>query len=86
MADDLTPFRERASAHQAELNRDVEFFKPAELVKRWRMSATTLRGVPYDELPYMEYGHGLKLKRRSYSPEAVYAYESRRPKSAGHAA
>lgn len=72
-ADELAQIRARAAAHQEAL--DPTWLTPQLLAARWGVSVTTVRDIPRAELPYKEFGRGLKLRRRRYSPQAVAAYE-----------
>jgi hypothetical protein len=78
MTDDLETCRERARAHQEELREAAcdGWVTPKELAARWKVSVTTVKDTPADELPYKEFGHGLKLKRRRYRWSDVYAFEA----------
>jgi hypothetical protein len=71
----LQPIRERARAHQAEINAAVVFFTPQELAVRWHCSVSTIRDIPREDLPYIVFGRGTKLKRRRYHPDHVRAYD-----------
>ncbi len=79
MATSLQPYRERARAHQSEIDLETRFLTPQLLAKRWSISVTTVKDIPFEELPYTEFGQGLKLKRRRYHPDAVLLYEGRNP-------
>lgn len=76
MADDLTAIRDKARAHQHALDVAMRYWTVSLLAKRWDVSASTVRGIPRDELPYMEMGQGRHLKRRRYAPADVLAYET----------
>lgn len=71
---DLATIRARREAHEAELPQH-EWFSPAELSARWKISATTVRETPIEELRYKEFGRGQKIKRRRYRGDWVRAYE-----------
>lgn len=79
MIDDLEACRERARAHEEELREAAHdgWATPKELAARWKVSVTTVKDTPADELPFKEFGHGLKLKRRRYRWSDVYAFEAR---------
>lgn len=77
MASALQPIRERARAHQAELDLAVNSFTVQDLAARWKIAESTVRDIPRSDLPYMEFGRGRKLKRRRYHPEDVLAHEAR---------
>lgn len=75
----LDEIRAKARAHQDEIDEaaHVGWATPQELAQRWKLSVTTVKDTPADELPYKEFGNGLKLKRRRYRWSDVYAYEAR---------
>ena len=73
-SESLETIRQRAAAHQRELE-EPEFATVREVAARWRLSTTYVRDVPRSALPYTEFGHGLKLKRRRYRWSDVEAYE-----------
>ena len=73
----LAELREAAARHQLELE-EPQFATVAQLARRWQVSQTTVRDVPFDELPFKEFGRGLKLRRRRYRWADVHAYEARR--------
>jgi hypothetical protein len=73
----LQPYRERARAHQSEIDLASSWFTVNKLAERWDISASTVRDIPRDELPFKEFGKGRKLKRRRYHPDDVVAYENR---------
>jgi hypothetical protein len=79
MTADLDLCRERARAHQEELREAARdgWATPKELAARWKVSVTTVKDTPADELPYKEFGNGLKLKRRRYRWSDVFAFEAR---------
>ncbi len=79
MTDDLEMCRDRARVHQDELREAARdgWATPKELAERWKVSVTTVKDTPADELPYKEFGHGLKLKRRRYRWSDVSAFEAR---------
>lgn len=52
-------------------------FTVRELAQRWKLGETTVRDIPRDELPYMEFGSGLRHRRRRYPRAAVLAYEAK---------
>lgn len=67
--------RERRQQHEEELL-SLHWFTPAILAARWGISETTVREIAADELPYKEFGAGMKLKRRRYHPDDVARYEA----------
>ena len=73
MSETLEQMRERAAAHERELA-EGEFMSVAEVASLIKLSQTYVRDIPADELPYGEFGHGHKLKRRRYRRAEVYAY------------
>jgi hypothetical protein len=54
------------------------WFTVAQLAARWNVSNPTVREIPRDELPYKEFGQGVKLRRRRYRPADVEAFETSR--------
>jgi hypothetical protein len=83
MAASLQPIRERARAHQADLDLAVSYFTVQKLAARWDIAESTVRDIPREQLPYKEFGRGIKLKRRRYHPDDVLAYEARDRKTEG---
>lgn len=73
MADDLSAIRARA--HDAELDNGLRYLSVSQLARRWGISQTTVRCIPLADLPYIEFGQGLKLRRRRFPIAAVEAYE-----------
>lgn len=73
--DDMITIRARARAHQEELD-EPRWMTLAEVAARFRLSESTVRGIPADELPFKEFGQGHKLKRRRYRLADVEAYEA----------
>lgn len=78
---DLDAIRARAAEHNDEIE-SVQWFTVADLAKRWRVSETTVRSIPADELRYKEFGNGEHLKRRRYKLAWVEAYENTTDRSA----
>jgi len=72
---DTTAIRARARAHQEELD-EPRWLSIAAVARRFGISESTVRGIPADELPYKEFGSGMKLKRRRYRIADVEAYEA----------
>lgn len=72
---DLSEIRARAMKHQEELD-EPRWMTLAEVAARFRLSETTVRLIPVDELPFKEFGSGHKYKRRRYRLTDVEAYES----------
>lgn len=68
--------RARAHEHQQELE-SLRWFTPQRLSARWDVAETTVRDIPFEELPYREFGKGEKRKRRRYRPADVEAFEAR---------
>ncbi|MDB4892198.1 MAG: hypothetical protein JWL61_4053 [Gemmatimonadetes bacterium] len=75
--------RARAMRHEADVNRGTAFFTVADLAARWTCSATTVRAIPVDALPYINVGQGLTKVIRRYRLADVEAYEERRLAKAG---
>ena len=78
---DLATIRARAAEHQRELT-ERQYLSVAQLAARWQLAPSTVRDIPADELPYLEFGRGLKLRRRHYDPADVEAYERQHRKGA----
>jgi hypothetical protein len=76
MAQDMSVYRERAQAHQRVLDLKIKYLSPGHLAARWNRSRSSIMEIPYEQLPYMEYG-GPVLHRRRYHPDDVLAYEER---------
>lgn len=76
MSASLQPYRDRARAHQEDIELKVTYYTPQKLAQRWEISVSTVRDIPRDELPYKEFGAGPKLKRRRYHPDDVIAFEA----------
>jgi hypothetical protein len=77
----VAELRERAAAHQRELT-ERKLLTVRNLAERWQVAPTTVRDIPPDELPYLEFGRGLKLRRRRYDPQDVEMYERRHRRGA----
>lgn len=75
---DLAEIRARAAEHEEEIE-SLRWLRASQLADRWGISETTVREIPFDELPYREFGKGQKLKRRRYRPDDVAAYEAKTP-------
>lgn len=67
-------YRERARAHAAEIDLSVRYVTVNDIAKMFGVSASTIRDIPRDQLPYKEFGSGVKLKRRRYHPLDVAAF------------
>jgi hypothetical protein len=76
----LDEIRASAKQHEEEIV-SVQWFTPSDLAARWKVSLTTVHGIPVDQLQYKEFGQGEKLKRRRYRAEWVEAYEAITPRS-----
>ena len=74
MAEEMAVYRERARAHQRQIDLKVKYLKPADLALRWNRARSTIMDIPRSQLPYMEYG-GPVIHRRRYHPDDVLAYE-----------
>jgi hypothetical protein len=79
--DQLQALRERAAEHNDEIE-SVRWYTVADLARRWRISETTVRGIPLEELRYKEFGNGEHLKRRRYRSDWVDTYENASGRSA----
>lgn len=77
MSTSLQPYRERARAHQAAIDLAIVYLTPNDLKSRFKLSLSTIRDIPRDQLPYKEFGNGAKYKRRRYHPLDVLEYENR---------
>jgi hypothetical protein len=73
--DDLIVVRARARKHQEALD-EPKWLSTAQLAARWGIGQSTVRAIPADELPWKEFGRGLKHRRRKYRLENVEAYEA----------
>lgn len=76
MATSLQPYRDRARAHQEEIDLKTCFLTVNDLAKRWHVAPSTVRDIDREALPYKEFGSGVKLKRRRYHPDDVLAFEA----------
>ena len=77
----LDEIRARAAQHDLELSR-YELLTVKDLCQRWRLSGTSVRAIPIDELPFLDLGKGLVKAVRRYRLDDVEAYEARRFKKA----
>lgn len=75
MAPTVGELRARAAELQRELT-ERRLLTVRQLAVRWAVSPSTVRDIPPDQLPYLEFGQGLKLRRRRYRPEDVASYEA----------
>lgn len=73
MSTSLEQIRERAAEHDRELS-EKRYLSVKEVAMMIALSETFVRDIPRDELPFIEFGHGHKLKRRRYTRESVDAY------------
>lgn len=71
----LPAIRAKAREHQEELDQP-RWLSLAAVAARFDVSETTIRAIPIDELPYKEFGAGLKLKRRRYRIADIETYEA----------
>ena len=76
MPDDLATIRARAAAHERELEAKRSYLSTKEVAARLACSESTVRAIPFDDLPFLELGQGAKHKTRRFHPEAVAAYEA----------
>jgi hypothetical protein len=72
---DLTTIRARARRHQEALD-EPKWLSTGDLAQRFGVSESTVRAIPADELPWKEFGRGLKHRRRRYRLADVEAYEA----------
>lgn len=75
-APSLPELREDAARRNLALD-PAASFTVKQLAARWQLGESTVRDIPRDDLPYMEFGHGLKFRRRRYPRAAVLAYEAK---------
>jgi hypothetical protein len=71
----LAEIRARAAQHDDEIQSET-WYTVADLAARWKLSQTTVRLIPKDELQYKEFGSGRTHRRRRYKAEWVLAYEN----------
>lgn len=76
MADDLATIRDGARAHQAAIELAQHGLSVAALAQRWGLSETSVRDIPRAHLRYMEFGKGVRHKRRRYRLADVETYEA----------
>lgn len=72
---DLSEIRASAAKAQQEYEARTTWFTTTELAERWGLGYSTVRDVPAEDLPYLEFGSGLKNRRRRYAPSDVAEYE-----------
>lgn len=75
MAADLHAIRAKAREHQEDLEAP-QWLSTADLARRFGISESTVRSIPADELPWKQFGRGLKHQRRRYRLSDVEAYEA----------
>jgi len=73
MTQTLEQIRERAAEHERELS-EWRYLSVKEVASIIHLSETFVRGIPRDELPFTEFGHGHQLKRRRYRRADVDEY------------
>lgn len=73
---DLDTIRARARQHERELDMATRFLRVKHLAERWDISESSVRAIPFADLPYAEHGRGAKHKHRRYDPADVLAYEA----------
>lgn len=73
---DLAEIRARARQHQDELEKNARFLTIAALAARWGVGKTTVRAIPFADLPWRNLGRGLVRESRRYDPADVDAYEA----------
>jgi hypothetical protein len=71
----LAEIRARAAEHDDDVQ-SVTWYTVADLAARWKLSQTTVRLIPKEELHYKEFGAGKSHRRRRYRREWVEAYEA----------
>lgn len=76
MAEDLSVIRAGARVHQESLDLARNGLSVAVLADRWGISETSVRDIPRAHLRYMEFGKGVKHKRRRYRLADVETYEA----------
>lgn len=69
----MDAIRARAAEHERELS-EGDLLSVSIVSTTLNMSETFVRDIPRDELPYGEFGHGHKIKRRKYRRADVEAY------------
>jgi hypothetical protein len=74
MAETLDEIRARAARHQVDATERTRA-SVQQLADHWGVSPSTVRDIPFGELPYLEFGRGAKFRRRRYRWEDVEAYE-----------
>lgn len=73
---------DKAMAHQRQIDARAKFFTVQQLAERWCCSASSVRNIPFDRLPYTAIGRGAKREHRRYDPADVERYEHRRAAAA----
>lgn len=78
MPDDRTldEIRAESAAHQRELDARRLYLTIKDVAARLSCSPSTVRDIPFDELPFLELGRGAKHKTRRFHPDHVAAYEA----------
>ena len=83
VTDRIRVLHERATRHQAELDKDSAFYSVADLAARWSCAENTVRAIPITSLPFLNLSHGARNTLRRYRPADVDAYETARLERAG---
>jgi hypothetical protein len=68
----LAELRERAKQHARHIDA-VVYVTVQDLAARWGVDDETVRLIPREQLPYLEFG---KSRMRRYNPDDVLAYEA----------
>jgi transposase len=76
MPEPLAVIRGRAAAHERELDAKRFYLSTNEVAARLGVSASTVRDIPFDDLPFLELGNGAKHKTRRFHPDDLAAYEA----------
>lgn len=74
----IAELRERAREHAREIEA-VLWMKVADLSARWGLDAETIKMIPREKLPFLEFG---ERGDRRYDPRDVEAFEAREKKGA----
>ena len=72
---DLAVIRARAKQHQEDLD-EPKWLSIDDLARRFGVSESTVRAIPASELPWKDFGRGLKRRRRRYRLADVEKYEA----------
>jgi hypothetical protein len=72
----IAPLREQARAFNRELEAKASWITVSQLAQRWGVCHSTVRDIPRDQLPFIEFGTGARYRRRRYDPADVQAFEA----------